>query len=104
MLEITSLSSETCLGVDFAAIYRSSSLYETNKELAKRLSSPPIGAKPLEFHTQFAQNGWGQFKACLWKQYWSYWRSPSYNLMRFAFLIISSLCFGALYWNQGTNL
>ncbi|KAL3538281.1 hypothetical protein ACH5RR_001647 [Cinchona calisaya] len=54
-----------------------------SKEIAKSLSSPPIGSKALDFPTHFAQNGWGQFKACLWKQHLSYWRSPSYILVHF---------------------
>ncbi|CAI9101368.1 OLC1v1038674C1 [Oldenlandia corymbosa var. corymbosa] len=96
MLEITSISSESDLGVDFADIYKNSSLYE--------LSSPPVGAKPLEFPTEFPKDGWGQFKACLWKQHLSYWRSPSYNLMRLAFLTITSLVIGLLFWNQGQKM
>ncbi|KAL3538335.1 hypothetical protein ACH5RR_001701 [Cinchona calisaya] len=104
MLEVTSTSSEAELGVDFAEIYQHSSLYENNKELAKRLSSPPSGREALEFPTRFAQNGWGQFKTCLWKQYLSYWRSPSYNLTRFMFMFIASLAFGALFWDQGRKI
>ncbi|CAI9101369.1 OLC1v1038675C1 [Oldenlandia corymbosa var. corymbosa] len=104
MLEITSTSSEADLRVDFADIYRNSSLYENNKALVERLSSPPDGAKPLEFPSQFAQDGWGQFKACLWKQHLSYWRSPSYNLMRYAFLIITSLVLGVLFWKKGQEI
>nr|XP_027108034.1 pleiotropic drug resistance protein 3-like isoform X6 [Coffea arabica] len=104
MLEVTCTSSEAELGVDFAEIYKSSSLYENNKELANTLSSPPIGREALDFPTQYAQNGWRQFKTCLWKQHWSYWRSPSYNLMRFMFMIITSLIFGALFWKQGKKI
>ncbi|KAL3515883.1 hypothetical protein ACH5RR_022785 [Cinchona calisaya] len=104
ILDVTSTSSEAKLDVDFAEIYKSSSLYETNKELAKRLSVPPIGREALDFPTHFAQNGWGQFTTCLWKQYWSYSRSPSYNLMRFLFMFITSVAFGALFWNQGKNI
>ncbi|CAI9101370.1 OLC1v1038676C1 [Oldenlandia corymbosa var. corymbosa] len=104
MLEVTSISSEAALGVDFAVVYKNSSLYENNKALAKRLSSPPAGAKPLEFPTEFPQDGWGQFKACLWKQHFSYWRSPSYNFTRFVFLTITSLVLGVLFWKQGQKI
>ncbi|XP_071932486.1 pleiotropic drug resistance protein 3-like [Coffea arabica] len=104
MLDVTSTSSEAELGVDFAEIYKHSSLYEINKELANTLSTPPIGHKALDFPTHFAQNGWIQFKTCLWKQHWSYWRSPSYNWTRFLFMFITSLIFGALFWKQGKKI
>ncbi|KAI3810519.1 hypothetical protein L1987_20135 [Smallanthus sonchifolius] len=77
MLEVTSASVEAELGVDFGQIYSTSTLYESNKELVSTLSKPPAGSKDLYFPTRFPQNGWGQFKACLWKQHLSYWRSPS---------------------------
>ncbi|KAA8545298.1 hypothetical protein F0562_020082 [Nyssa sinensis] len=104
MLEVTSTSEEAELGVDFAQIYKTSVLYENNKELVKELSTPPPGSKELIFPTRFSQTGWGQFKSCLWKQHWSYWRSPSYNLMRSLYMLISSLLFGILFWDQGRKI
>lgn len=104
MVEVSSASSETELGVDFADLYLQSALYQSNKEQAKRLSSPPPGSKNLEFPTTYPQDAWGQFKACLWKQFWSYWRSPSYNLFRLGFMLASSLIYGILFWKKGTKL
>ncbi|KAI9196707.1 hypothetical protein LWI28_026286 [Acer negundo] len=104
MLEVTSKSVEAELGVDFAQIYRESTLYQENKELVKKLSSPSPGSKDLHFPTLFPQNGWEQFKACLWKQHLSYWRSPSYNLIRIIFIAASSVLFGILFWKQGKKL
>ncbi|KAL6964593.1 drug-responsive transcription factor pdr3 [Sarracenia purpurea var. burkii] len=104
MLEVTSTSTEAELGVDFAQIYKNSVLYQNNKALVNTLSTPPSGSKELYFATQFPQNGWGQFKSCLWKQYLSYWRSPSYNLMRSMYALIASLIFGVLYWDQGRKI
>ncbi|MFS7986455.1 putative ABC-type sulfate transporter [Helianthus anomalus] len=104
MLEVTSASMEAKLGVDFGQIYSTSTLYESNKELVNTLSKPPAGSKDLYFPTRFPQNGWGQFKACLWKQHLSYWRSPSYNLMRSLYMLFASLIFGLLFWNQGRNI
>lgn len=75
-----------------------------NQELVKQLSSPSPGSKDLEFPTRYPQNGWGQFKACFWKQNLSYWRSPSYNLTRILFMCSSSLLFGTLFWNQGEKM
>ncbi|KAI7743637.1 hypothetical protein M8C21_012059 [Ambrosia artemisiifolia] len=104
MLEVTSPSMEAELGVDFGQIYSTSTLYESNKEHVNALSKPPAGSKDLYFPTRFPQNGWGQFKACLWKQYLSYWRSPSYNLMRSLHMLFASLTLGLLFWNQGRKI
>ncbi|KAK2634606.1 hypothetical protein Ddye_029398 [Dipteronia dyeriana] len=91
MLEITSTSLEAELGVDFAQKYRDSILHENNKELVRQLSTPPSCSRDLHFPTRFSQNGWGQFKSCLWKQNLSYWRSPSCNLMRILQTLAASL-------------
>ncbi|KAK9291868.1 hypothetical protein L1049_019818 [Liquidambar formosana] len=104
MLEVTSTSSEAELGVNFAQIYRDSALYENNEELVNQLSTPPPGSRDLHFPTRFSQDGWGQFKSCLWKQHLSYWRSPSYNLMRFMHMLMSSLLFGLLFWKHGRKI
>ncbi|XP_076900740.1 pleiotropic drug resistance protein 3-like isoform X2 [Bidens hawaiensis] len=104
MLEVSSTSMEAELGVDFGQIYSTSTLYESNKELVKTLSKPPPGSKDLYFPTRFPQNGWGQFKACLWKQHLSYWRSPSYNLMRSMYMLFASFMFGLLFWDQGEKI
>ncbi|MED6135634.1 drug-responsive transcription factor pdr3 [Stylosanthes scabra] len=104
MLEVTSGSAEVDLGVDFAQIYRESTLYEQNRELVEQLSSPAPGSKDLYFASHFPQNGWEQFKACLWKQHLSYWRNPSYNLMRIIFVIAASFLFGILFWKKGNSI
>ncbi|KAK7858144.1 pleiotropic drug resistance protein 3 [Quercus suber] len=72
MLDVTSTSAEVKLGIDFALKYREFALYERNKELVRQLSSPPPGSRDLYFPTLFSQNGWGQFKSCLWKQHLAY--------------------------------
>ncbi|XP_022728801.1 pleiotropic drug resistance protein 3-like [Durio zibethinus] len=104
MLEVTSASIEAELGIDFAKIYKNSALYEINKELVRQLSTPPPGSRDLHFPTQFSQNFWGQFKYCLWKLQLSYWRSPSYNLMRLLHTIVVSLTLGILFWKQGMKI
>ncbi|KAF7126903.1 hypothetical protein RHSIM_Rhsim11G0102000 [Rhododendron simsii] len=103
MLDVTSPSAEAELGIDFAQVYKNSVLYMNNKALVTSLSIPP-DSKELHFATRFAQNGWGQFKSCLWKQHLSYWRSPSYILNRFMYSLITSLLFGILFWDQGRKL
>ncbi|KAI3509212.1 hypothetical protein L1887_24319 [Cichorium endivia] len=104
MLEVTSPSMEAELRVDFAEIFSNSTLYKSNRDLVNRLSKPLPGSKDLYFPTRFPQNGWGQFMACLWKQHLSYWRSPSYNLMRFIHMLFSSFIYGLLFWNQGRKI
>ncbi|KAH0768252.1 hypothetical protein KY285_004123 [Solanum tuberosum] len=104
MLEVTSTSSEAETSIDFAEVYKNSALHKNNEELVKKLTFPPAGSKDLHFPTQFSQNGWGQFKTCFWKQYWSYWRSPSYNLMRSLHMVFASVVFGLLFWDKGTKL
>ncbi|KAI8531783.1 hypothetical protein RHMOL_Rhmol11G0162400 [Rhododendron molle] len=103
MLEVTSPSAEAELGIDFSQVYKNSVLYMNNKALVTSLSIPP-DSKELHFATRFAQNGWGQFKSCLWKQHLSYWRSPSYILNRYMYSLITSLLFGMLFWDQGRKL
>ncbi|KAL0454582.1 UNVERIFIED_CONTAM: Pleiotropic drug resistance protein 3 [Sesamum latifolium] len=104
MLEVTSASSEAELGIDFSHIYMNSTLHENNKELVRKLSTPPAGSKDVHFPTRYSQNGWGQFKTCLWKQHWSYWRSPSYILRCWIFMLIASFLFGFLFWGQAKKI
>uniref|UniRef100_A0A0D9XVZ9 ABC transporter domain-containing protein n=1 Tax=Leersia perrieri TaxID=77586 RepID=A0A0D9XVZ9_9ORYZ len=101
MLEVTCASMESQLGVDFAQIYRESTMHKDKDTLVKSLSKPALGTSDLHFKTRFPQKFAEQLKACLWKQCLSYWRSPSYNLVRIVFIAISCLVFGALFWQQG---
>ncbi|KAF7126875.1 hypothetical protein RHSIM_Rhsim11G0074600 [Rhododendron simsii] len=103
MLEVTSTTAEANLGINFAQVYKNSVLYQNNKALVDSLSTPS-DAKELHFKTRFSQNTWGQFKSCLWKQYLSYWRSPSYNLLRSMYLLFASLLYGILFWDQGRKI
>ncbi|KAF2604074.1 hypothetical protein F2Q70_00024932 [Brassica cretica] len=104
MLEVTSQSTETELNIDFSKIYNESDLYKSNSELVKDLSKPDPGSTDLHFDRTFAQSWWEQFKSCLWKMSLSYWRSPSYNLMRIFHTLFSSLIFGLLFWKQGHKI
>ncbi|KAK1568227.1 hypothetical protein Q3G72_021942 [Acer saccharum] len=79
-------------------------LFKKNKDLVKELSLPEQGSKELRFSARFPQNGWEQFKACLWKQQLTYWRSPKYNLVRLGLITISSVIFGALLWQKGQKI
>ncbi|XP_047047902.1 ABC transporter G family member 41-like [Lolium rigidum] len=101
MLEVTSTSMEVQLGVDFAQLYRESSMCKDKDILVKHLSIPVPGTSDLHFATPFPQKFWAQFKACLWKQSLSYWRTPSYILVRMAFVTVTCISFGVLFWQQG---
>ncbi|KAL9463515.1 hypothetical protein AB3S75_001346 [Citrus x aurantiifolia] len=103
MLEVSSAAAEVRLGMDFADTYKSSSLCQRNKALINELSTPPPGAKDLYFATQYSQSTWGQFKSCLWKQWWTYWRSPDYNLVRCCFTLACALMIGTVFWKVGTK-
>ncbi|KAK2418391.1 pleiotropic drug resistance protein [Trifolium repens] len=104
MLQISSPSTEAQLGVDFAEIYANSALYRRNQELIEEISTPTSCSADLFFPTKYSQPFYVQFKACFWKQYWSYWRNPPYNCARFIFTISIGLLFGLIFWNKGQNL
>ncbi|KAI3448444.1 hypothetical protein Pfo_005109 [Paulownia fortunei] len=104
MMEVSSTSSEAELGIDFAEIYKNSALHESNQDLVRKLSRPPSGSKDLHFPTRYSQDGWVQFKTCLWKQHWSYWRSPSYNLKRLFHILFASFLYGLLFWGQAKKV
>ncbi|KAL2234771.1 UNVERIFIED_CONTAM: ABC transporter G family member 36 [Sesamum indicum] len=101
MLEASSGATEARLGLDFAEHYKSTSLYQRTKALVKELSMPAPGAKNLYFSTQYSQPTWDQFKSCLWKQWWTYWRSPDYNLVRYFFTLACALLVGTIFWRIG---
>uniref|UniRef100_A0A0D6QSH6 ABC transporter domain-containing protein n=1 Tax=Araucaria cunninghamii TaxID=56994 RepID=A0A0D6QSH6_ARACU len=101
MLEVSSVGTELRLGVDFAEIYRNSSLHQRNQELIKELAVPAPGSKDIHFTSQFSQSFFVQTWACLWKQHWSYWRNPEYNAIRFFFTLVTALLFGTIFWRLG---
>ncbi|EHA8586807.1 putative ABC transporter G family member 42 [Cocos nucifera] len=101
MLEVSSIAAEVRLGIDFAEYYKSSDLYRRNKALVSELGKPASGTSDLHFTTQYSQSTMGQFKACLWKQWWTYWRSPDYNLVRYFFTLFTALLLGSIFWRIG---
>ncbi|KAD2806245.1 hypothetical protein E3N88_39622 [Mikania micrantha] len=103
MLEVSSNAAEMRLGIDFAEHFASSSSHQRNKALVKELSVPPPGAVDLHFETQYAQSSWGQFKSCIWKMWWSYWRNPDYNLVRFFFTLLCAIMVGTVFWKIGNK-
>ncbi|KAL1220620.1 ABC transporter G family member 41 [Cardamine amara subsp. amara] len=104
MLEITCKSSEDKLGIDFAQAYKDSTLYTENKMAVEQLSSASLGSEALSFPSRFSQTGWGQLKACLWKQHCSYWRNPSHNITRIVFILLNSTLCGLLFWQKAKDV
>lgn len=103
MLEVTSGAQEEAIGVNFTNIYKNSELYRRNKALVKELSNPAPGSKDLYFQTRYSQSLLTQCIACLWKQYWSYWRNPPYTAVRFLFTTFIALMFGTIFWDLGSK-
>ncbi|KAJ7542553.1 hypothetical protein O6H91_09G000200 [Diphasiastrum complanatum] len=101
MLEVSSVAAEQQLGIDFADIYKESSLFQRTKALVKELSVPAEGSEDLYFPTQYSESFLGQFTSCYWKQQLTYWRSPDYNGARFIFTLVASLVFGSIFWKVG---
>ncbi|XP_076930284.1 ABC transporter G family member 39-like [Bidens hawaiensis] len=104
VLEVTSSTAESQLNVDFSEIYCKSALYQENQELIRELSTPSSGSKDLFFHTEYVQPFLVQCKACLWKQHWSYWRNPQYNITRFVTTIVIAAVFGVVFFNKGQKI
>ncbi|KAL8202096.1 hypothetical protein R6Q57_011243 [Mikania cordata] len=104
VLEVTSSTAESQLNIDFAEIYFKSSLYQENQELIRELSTPSSGSKDLFFHTEYTQPFLVQCKACLWKQHWSYWRNPQYNVTRFVTTTVIAAIFGVIFMNKGEKI
>ncbi|XP_015572858.1 ABC transporter G family member 29 [Ricinus communis] len=103
MLEASSAATEVRLGIDFAEHYILSSMYQQTKALVAELSKPAVGTTDLYFPDQYLQSSWGQFKFCLWKQWWTYWRSPDYNLVRYFFTLVAALVLGTIFWQVGNK-
>ncbi|GMH20534.1 hypothetical protein Nepgr_022375 [Nepenthes gracilis] len=103
MLEVTSSAEESRLGVDFAEVYRNSTLFKRNSELVIRLSRPNNTSKELNFPTKYSQPFRHQFQACFWKQNLSYWRNPQYTAVRFFYTVIISLMLGTICWGFGSK-
>ena len=64
---------------------------------------PKEGAAPLNYGEMQVSTPWQQFRALLGRNFTMYWRSPEYNLTRFAITILVGLIFGSLFWRQGDN-
>ncbi|XP_059296982.1 pleiotropic drug resistance protein 1-like isoform X2 [Lycium ferocissimum] len=103
VLEVTSKAQEAALGINFAALYKSSELYRNNKSFIRETSMPIPGSKELNFSSKYSRSFFNQCMACLWKQHWSYWRNPSYTAVRILFTSFTALMFGTVFWDLGSR-
>ncbi|KAJ0680200.1 putative ABC-2 type transporter [Helianthus annuus] len=72
-----------------------------NKALIAELGVPRPGSKDLFYTTQYSQPFLVQCIASLWKQRWSYWRNPTYTVVRFVFTTFIGVMFGTMFWDLG---
>ncbi|XAR60730.1 Iron-chelate-transporting ATPase [Bertholletia excelsa] len=103
MLEVSTAAAEERIGQDFADIYRNSRQFKEVEDSIERFSVPPPNSAPLKFDSTYAQDMFSQFKYCIWKQHWVYWRSPSYNTVRLVFTTVGGLIIGSVYWGAGSK-
>ncbi|OEL31258.1 ABC transporter G family member 45 [Dichanthelium oligosanthes] len=104
MLDISSHITEYEIGVDYAEIYRSSSLYRENRLLIDELAQPEPNTEDLHFPQGYWQNFTTQCVACLWKQSCAYWKNSEHNVVRFINTFAVSIMFGIVFWKIGSSI
>ncbi|EMS49680.1 ABC transporter G family member 38 [Triticum urartu] len=104
VLDISSHITEYVVGVDYAEIYRSSSLYRENMLLIEELGQPAPNTVDLHFPPGYWQNFRAQCMACLWKQRCAYWKNSEHNVVRFLNTFAVSIMFGIVFWKIGSTI
>ncbi|XP_037427075.1 ABC transporter G family member 45-like isoform X2 [Triticum dicoccoides] len=104
MLNVSSHTTEYEIGLDYAEIYRRSSLYKENMILVDELGKPTPGTEDLHFPPIYWQNFRAQCMACLWKQRCAYWKNPEHNVARFLNTFVQSTMFGVVFWQTGSTI
>ncbi|CAD6264943.1 unnamed protein product [Miscanthus lutarioriparius] len=104
MLDISSHITEYEIGVDYAEIYRNSSLYRENRLLIDELEQPEPNTDDLHFPQGYWQNFTTQCVACLWKQSCAYWKNSEHNVVRFINTFAVSIMFGIVFWKIGSSI
>ncbi|KAJ4803787.1 ABC transporter G family member 45 [Rhynchospora pubera] len=104
MLNVSSQTMEYMIGVDYAEIFRSSSLNKDNMALIEELDRPKPGYEDLHFPKGYWQGFRSQCLACLWKQHCTYWKNPDHNVVRFVNAFAMSLLLGTVFWQIGSTI
>jgi len=119
MLEIQGAgTSGVTVSTDFAEMYRHSELAEKNRAILERLVGPVLVAKEQEFSgsngddgivdvhtekTEYTASNRVQLGALLRRSSLTYWRSPSYSLLRWIIQTFFALVAGTLFLLQPLN-
>ncbi|KAH7652111.1 Monosaccharide-transporting ATPase protein [Dioscorea alata] len=98
-LEVTTISQEERLGVNFSEIYKNSDHFRRNKALIEELSKPTEGSEDLYFPTKYPQSFRVQCSVCFWKHLLSYWRNPPYIAFQILITILIGLVTGSIFWD-----
>ncbi|CAM0911760.1 unnamed protein product [Alopecurus aequalis] len=104
VLDISSHATEYEIGVDYAEIYKSSSLYRENMLLIDELGQPASNTEELHFPPGYWQSFRVQCRACLWKQRCAYWKNSEHNVVRFLNTFAVSIMFGIVFWKVGSTI
>ncbi|CAM0879339.1 unnamed protein product [Alopecurus aequalis] len=104
MLDISSNKTEYEIGVDYAEIYRSSTLYRENMLVVDELGKPTPNIDDLCFPPRYWQDFRAQYLACLWKQRRSYWKNPEHNVVRYLNTLVMSIMFGIVFWQTASTI
>ncbi|KAL6900988.1 hypothetical protein ACP4OV_005664 [Aristida adscensionis] len=104
MLDISSHTTEYEIGVDYAEIYRNSSLYRENMLMIHDLEKPEINTEDLYFPHGYWRSFTTQCVACLWKQSCAYWKNSEHNVVRFINTLAVSIMFGIVFWKIGSTI
>jgi ABC-type multidrug transport system ATPase subunit/ABC-type multidrug transport system permease subunit len=102
VLHVTSDAAAADAGVDFSAAFRASELAARNAARVDALARAHADAPPpLRFASRHARRPAAQFRLLLARNAATYWRSPSYNLVRAVMTVVIALFFGTVFWQRG---
>jgi ABC-type multidrug transport system ATPase subunit/ABC-type multidrug transport system permease subunit len=103
VLHITSDAAASAARVDFGAAFRDSALSARNAARVAALERSEANPPPLRFASRHARRPATQFRLLLARNFATYWRSPSYNLVRAVMTVVIALFFGTVFWQRGTR-
>jgi ABC-type multidrug transport system ATPase subunit/ABC-type multidrug transport system permease subunit len=83
--------------IDYAALYRQSSLFSISEDEVDRLLISSKKA-PLAFSGEYATGPWTQFRELMKKYQNVYYRTPSYNFTRVVVGVLVAGVFGSVYY------
>eukprot|EP00897_Mesotaenium_endlicherianum_P001116 jgi/Mesen1/11004/ME000098S10399 len=101
MLDISTPAAAEYLGLDYADEFTQSEQFRSNERLIETLKTPPEGHQDLAFATRFSTSLLTQLYANLWKRQLMYWRTPDYNVVRYAYTGIMGLIIGSIFFGLG---